>query len=81
MPIEQLREKIDKVDSRIVALLEERVDLAKKIGEAKRKHGLPVSDPKREQQVLIKVTERTKLNQGFVKKLFQDIIGYCRENE
>jgi chorismate mutase len=81
MPLEELRKKIDKVDSRIVALLEERVDLAKKIGEAKRKHGLPVEDAKREQEVLIKVTERTKLNQGFVKKLFEGIIGYCRENE
>ena len=82
MPIEQLRDKIDRVDSRIIALLEERVDLAKKIGEAKRKHGLPISDPKREQEVLIKVSERTdKLNKGFVKKLFEGIIEYCRENE
>jgi chorismate mutase len=81
MPIEELREKIDRVDSRIVALLEERVDLAKKIGEAKKKHGLPISDPKREQDVLIKVGAKTKLNQGFVKKLFQNIIEYCRENE
>ena len=76
MPLEQLREKIDKVDSRIIALLEERVDLAKKIGEAKRKHGLPISDPNREQEVLIKVTEKTKLNKGFVKKMFQGIMKH-----
>ena len=81
MPLEQLREKIDRVDSRIVALLEERSDLAKKVGEAKRKHGLPMVDPKREQEVIIKVTERTKLNKGFVKNLFERIIEYCRENE
>ncbi|MFH0861574.1 MAG: chorismate mutase [Candidatus Altiarchaeota archaeon] len=82
MPIEQLREKIDRVDSRIISLLEERVDLAKKIGEAKRKHGLPVADPNRELEVLIKVSERTtKLNKGFVKKLFEAIIEYCKENE
>lgn len=81
MPIEQLREKIDRVDSRIVELLEERADLAKKIGEAKRRHGMPIVDPKREQDVLIRVTERTKLNKGFVKKLFETIIEYCRENE
>jgi chorismate mutase len=81
MPIEQLREKIDKVDLRIVALLEERVDLVKKIGEAKRRHGLPIADPKREQQVLNMITGGSKLNKGFVKGLFERIIDYCRENE
>ena len=81
MPLEQLREKIDVIDSRIVKLLEERVDLAKKIGAAKRKHGLPMADLAREQEVLIRVTEKTQLNQGFVKKLFESIIAYCRENE
>jgi len=81
MPIEELREKIDAVDSKIVRLLEERLDLAGKIGEAKRRHGLPLIDPKREQEVIIKVTERTKLNKGFVKGLFERIIHYCRENE
>lgn len=81
MPIEQLREKIDAVDSKIVKLLEERLDLVGKIGEAKRRHGLPLVDPKREQDVIIRVTERTKLNKGFVKGLFERIIQYCRENE
>jgi chorismate mutase len=81
MPIEQLREKIDKVDSKIVQLLEERVDLVKKIGEAKRKHDLPIVDQRRESEVLIKVTQKTKLNQAFVKKIFESIIVYCRENE
>jgi len=81
MPIEELREKIDKVDARIIKLLEERADLVKKIGEAKRKHGLAIVDLKREEEVMIKVTEKTSLNKGFVKKLFGSIIEYCRENE
>jgi chorismate mutase len=81
MPIEQLREKIDAIDVKIVRLIEERVDLAKKIGEAKRKHGLPLLDPKREQDVIIRATANTKLNKGFVKGLFERIIDYCRENE
>jgi chorismate mutase len=81
MPIEQLREKIDAVDSKIVRLIEERVDLVKKIGEAKRKHNLPIADLKREQDVIIRATSGTKLNKGFVKGLFERIIDYCRENE
>jgi len=81
MPIEELRGKIDRVDSKIVKLLEERVELAGKIGVAKRRRGLPVADPEREREVLIRVTEKTSLNKGFVRKLFEYIIGYCRENE
>ncbi|MFH1055085.1 MAG: chorismate mutase [Candidatus Altiarchaeota archaeon] len=81
MPIEQMREKVDAIDVRIVRLLEERVDLARKIGEAKRKNNLPMRDLQREQDVLIRVTEKTRLNKGFVKKLFEGVMEYCRENE
>jgi chorismate mutase len=81
MPIEEMRNKIDVIDSKIVKLLEDRADWAKKIGEAKKRHNLPVRDMDREQEVLIKVTEKTKLEKGFVKKLFESIMQYCRENE
>jgi chorismate mutase len=81
MPIEHYRDKIDEVDGKIVELLEKRVDLAKKIGVVKRKQGLPVSDAARENSVLSRVTGMTKLNKGFVRKIFEEIITYCRENE
>jgi chorismate mutase len=81
MPIEQLREKIDRVDSRILEAVEERVELVKKIGVVKRKKGLPLVDQEREQHVLSTLTGKTKLNKQFVKKLFEDIMAYCRENE
>ncbi len=81
MPIDKLREKIDRVDRRIVALLEERVDLAKKIGTAKRKHGISIEDPEREREVLRRSSQDTKLNKKFVRKIFETIIGYCKENE
>jgi chorismate mutase len=81
MPIEQMREKIDRIDSKIVKLLEERVDLAKKIGESKRKHNMPIADPTREQEILIRVTENTKLDKPFLKKIFGAIIEYCKQNE
>jgi len=84
MPIEQMREKIDKIDARIVELLAERVDLAKKIGQAKVKRGLPIRDEKREGEVLHRATElsgKTNLSKGFTKKIFEYIIEYSRENE
>jgi chorismate mutase len=81
MPIEHYREKIDEVDAKLVELLEKRVDLTKKIGAAKRKKGLPISDAARENSVLSRVTGMTKLNKSFVRKIFEDIITYCKENE
>jgi len=79
--IEQLREKIDGVDARILALIEERVELAKKIGTVKKKKGLEITDPKREDEIVRNLMGKTRLNKKFVKKIFQDIISYCRENE
>ena len=48
MALEELRDKIDKIDSKIIELLEERLVLAKKIGTSKRKRGQQIIDPKRE---------------------------------
>ncbi|MBU0761504.1 MAG: chorismate mutase [Candidatus Altiarchaeota archaeon] len=81
MPIDTLRDKIDRVDARIVRLLEERVGLAKKIGAAKRKKGLNIENPEREADVLRNVARDTKLNKKFVKSVFEEIIKYCRDNE
>ncbi|MCX6695362.1 MAG: chorismate mutase [Candidatus Altiarchaeota archaeon] len=81
MPFEQLREKIDRVDSRILELIEERVEIAKKIGVVKRKKGLPIVDQEREQKILSDVTGKTKLDKQFIKKIFREIMEYCRDNE
>jgi len=81
MPVEHFREKIDRVDGRILELIEERVDIARKIGTIKRKKGLPIVDQEREQKILSNVTGKTRLNKQFVKQIFREIMEYCRENE
>ena len=81
MPVEQLREKIDGVDDRIVELVEKRVELAKKIGQVKRKKGLPLHDPEREEELLGRLTGKTRLSKDFIRKLYREIVTYCRENE
>ena len=81
MPVEHFREKIDRVDGRILELIEERVDIARKIGAIKRKKGLPIVDQEREQKILSNVTGKTMLNKQFVKQIFREIMEYCRENE
>ena len=81
MPIEELREKIDRIDERILGLLEERVDIVKKIGAVKRKKGLPIDDIDREREVVGRLTGRTKLNKHFVRRIYENVIEYCKENE
>ena len=81
MPIEDLRTKIDGIDERLLTLIEERVEIAEKIGRVKRKKGLPIEDSERETEILGRLTGKTKLKKDFVRKLFSHIIEYSKECE
>lgn len=70
MILEELRRKISEIDEKIKALLDERVEIAKKIGDYKREKGLSLWDPQREQEILIWA--------GKYKNIFREIIGFCR---
>ncbi|MBD3261349.1 MAG: chorismate mutase [Candidatus Altiarchaeales archaeon] len=79
--IRDLRTEIDEVDRRMLALLEKRFSLTKKIGEIKRKQQKPIYDSEREKQVLGRLSTNTDLDSCFVEKIFKQIIAFCRENE
>lgn len=79
--IGELRGEINKVDDRLLKLLEKRAKLAKKIGGIKRAGGLPIKDAAREREIIQKAASKTSLDQKFVKKIYKDIIDYCRKNE
>jgi chorismate mutase/prephenate dehydratase len=49
------RRRIDAIDRRIVALLDERTRLGLEAGAAKAADGRPVRDPEREREVLLRV--------------------------
>ena len=61
MEIEDWRKKIDELDEQIVKLISERAAAAKAIGQLKQGDGLPVYEPKREQDVF---THVKSLNPG-----------------
>ena len=55
--LRRLRKRIDALDRRIVALLNERAELGREVGRAKLAAGRrAVGDPKREREVLLRVT-------------------------
>lgn len=50
--VARLRKRMDRVNARLVAVLQERARLALAIGRAKERHGLAAADPSREREML-----------------------------
>ena len=78
--LEEYREQIDGVDRRIVALLNERTAVVENIGRVKREVGLPVYEPKREDQVFANITTANHgpLTTQAVRGIFERIIDASR---
>ncbi|MCY0858945.1 MAG: chorismate mutase [Sulfolobaceae archaeon] len=75
------REKIDEIDQQILQLLKSRIELAKKIGEIKRKNGLPILDETREQNKINELNEfatRIGLPSKLVNEVYREIIKWSR---
>ncbi len=86
MTIDQLREKIDELDERLVELLNERASCALRIGEIKQTLGLEIYQPDRESQVLGHVRKhgvaiKGPLSQDALTRLFERIIDEARRLE
>ena len=75
--LSNLRSQIDRVDCEIVRLLADRYFLALKILSVKRKLNLPVSDTKRESEVLenvVRLAEEFKVNPKYIQCIYRAII-------
>ena len=78
--IAELRDEINGLNVQIVELLARRVEVARRIGEAKRQRNLPIVDRTREGKVYERVrelaTERDLDPEG-VEKVFREIVDLC----
>jgi chorismate mutase-like protein len=74
------RDRIDRVDLRILELLNERTRVVEEIGNIKRSLSLPIYEPKREDQVYRNVIENNSgpLPPDAVKRIFERIIDEMR---
>ena len=78
--INELREKIDTIDNQIIELLDERFDVAKAIGEEKKKNNIQVLDSNREQAILDKVDSKaSKEHAEYIKQIYIKIMEQSRE--
>jgi chorismate mutase len=79
--LENLRKKIDKIDSEILQKLAERFSLVSKIVKSKTKNNLPIIDRKREKKILKtkrKLAKEMKLDELMIEKIFKAIIKESR---
>ena len=78
-----VRQRIDRLDERLLRLLNERARLALQIGRIKHQTKWPVFDPAREAFVLRHVARanRGPLSSAAIRRVFQAILTQCRRRE
>jgi chorismate mutase/prephenate dehydratase len=75
----QLRTNIDAVDDRILALLDERAHLARRVGLLKSVENLPVRDVDRERKVMDRLAARvTSFPSESIRTVYREVIRACR---
>lgn len=79
MRLEKMRNSIDSIDDKILNLLLARLELCKEIGKIKKDKNLPVCNAKRENEILLRMEEKSGKNFKYTKSLFLKIFEICKE--
>ena len=78
--IEELREKINSLDDRIIKLLEERFSISKEIGKIKFNSESAILDKNREREIINRLDMNTKIiSKEPVDMIYQNIFKVSRE--
>ncbi|MEM8953116.1 MAG: prephenate dehydratase [Verrucomicrobiota bacterium] len=77
MSLEDLREKIDRVDDQLIALLNERADLVHEVGEIKKEGGLEIYAPEREEKLLKSLVGKSegRLPEKAIRAIYREIMS------
>ena len=77
--LEQLRQQINDIDEKIADLFDERMNVAREIGEAKAESGLSVADHNREKSVINRVTARVGDDKKvYLKQVYEKIFDVSK---
>ena len=79
MELELYRRKIDKIDNKLIKLLNDRVRLVKIVGEIKKKNNIEITQPQREKEIIERMKNRSKLlKNGSIEVIWREIIKTCK---
>src|SRR5437762_2636593 len=83
MNLQTLRQRIDRLDQKLLKLLNTRAALALKVGAIKKKQGRTIFDPKREQEILRALGEANAgpLSTPAVHAIYRHILQQVRRLE
>ena len=74
MDLSKIRDEIDIIDDQIATLYGQRMELVKKVSSAKKESGKAVSDPNRERDIILRVTDLVEEdNKAYLKRVFETI--------
>ena len=79
MTLESLRKNIDIIDSQILDLCVQRLDLCKKIADIKIKSNIPILNEEREKEILDNMASKSVNYSEETKQLFSEIMSICRD--
>jgi len=83
LTIDDIRREIDRLDSELLRIFNQRAGLALKIGEIKKDLNLPIYDPTREKKIFAKMKAENPgpLDDGAIVRLFERVIDESRRLE
>lgn len=81
MTLPELRNKIDQINHQLIALLGERLEVAKLIAVYKKNEKLPILDPVREERIkesVKKLAKEHSLSPTIIEEIFTILMDYTR---
>ncbi len=74
MKLEDYRKNIDIIDTQIMVLLDERLEIVKEIGKFKSEHNIPVLDNSREKIIYEKINKLELTNKQEIADIYREIM-------
>jgi chorismate mutase len=81
--VRELRERVDEVDLQLIRALSERAQIVQDLTRIKAEAGVPIFDPKREEEILQKVVEQNPgpIYDSSMREIFELILHRIRDLE
>jgi len=84
MSLEELRDRIDKIDDRIVKLIADRIKAAQEIGGEKKKRGRQINDREREKEVrehIKSLARGENISEEAIESIYREIVTTCKRTQ